>query len=136
VNNIMMRMSVATPLRQTSVPTKRLPMITPIASTAAVTATPWITRAPNVTPNPIRMTFIADPSVRNVTRSKCHRANRSSFEGRGDPAEQARLYLAAVDLIQHFVSSDGIEIVGDVAEARLAIALHQELHSFELLAVN
>jgi hypothetical protein len=42
--------------------------------------------------------------------------------------------FVAVDLIQHFVSSTGVEIVGDAVDARFVIALYQDLDSCELLA--
>ena len=57
-----------------------------------------------------------------------------SFQHRGDPPKQTRSDFAAVDLIEHFVSSTGVEIVGDVVYARFVIALYQDLDSFELLA--
>jgi len=39
-----------------------------------------------------------------------------------DPAKQECPDLVAVDLIEHFVSSTGIEIVGDAVDAGIAIA--------------
>jgi hypothetical protein len=57
-----------------------------------------------------------------------------SFDHRSDPGEQARSHFFLVDLIEHFVSSAGVEIVGDDAFARFAIAGHQQVDAFELLA--
>src|SRR5262245_18559402 len=59
---------------------------------------------------------------------------RLSLQHRRDPAEQARMDFVAVDLIEHFVSSSGVEIVGDVVNARFTIAVYQDLESFESLA--
>src|ERR1700754_1321184 len=47
---------------------------------------------------------------------------------------QVRPDFAAIDLIEHFVSPTGVKIMGDVVDARSAIAVHQQLDSFELLA--
>jgi hypothetical protein len=59
---------------------------------------------------------------------------RQLVEPSRDPAKQACPDFVAVDLIEHFVSSTGIEIVGDAVDAGVAIALYQEWDSFELLA--
>lgn len=54
-----------------------------------------------------------------------------SFQHRRDPAEQVSQDFGAVNLIEHFMSSTGIEIVRDVAQARFVIT--QDLNAFELL---
>src|SRR5690349_4744694 len=44
------------------------------------------------------------------------------FQGLGDPAEQAGVDVASVDLVQHLVSTARIKIEGDVAQPRIAVA--------------
>ena len=56
-----------------------------------------------------------------------------SIHNRGDPPEQARIDLATVDLVEHFVSATRIEIVGDVPEAGYSIALHEKPNPLQLL---
>lgn len=57
----------------------------------------------------------------------------SSFQHRREPSKQVCTDFVAVDLIEHFVSSTGVEVVRDVVDARFAIAIYQQLNSFELL---
>jgi hypothetical protein len=42
--------------------------------------------------------------------------------------------FVAVDLIEHFVSSTGVEVMGDADDPRFLIALYQDPDSLELLA--
>src|SRR4051794_26949814 len=42
-------------------------------------------------------------------------------QGLGDPAEQADVDVAPVDLVQHLVSAARVEIEGDVAQAGIAV---------------
>ena len=42
--------------------------------------------------------------------------------------------FAPVDFIKHFVASTGVEIMTDVANTRLAMALYERFNTFELLA--
>jgi hypothetical protein len=46
----------------------------------------------------------------------------AAFQYSRDPTEQSCPDFAAVNLIEHFVSSTGVEIVGDAIDARFAIA--------------
>ena len=55
------------------------------------------------------------------------------FQCPGNPAEQAGLDLASVDLVQHRVSTARIEIEGDVAQPGVAVAANQCVESPELL---
>src|SRR5205807_1262427 len=50
------------------------------------------------------------------------------------PAKQACPDFVTIDLVEHFVSSTGVEIVGDVVDAHCVIAVYQEPDFFELLA--
>src|SRR6266404_2366536 len=53
---------------------------------------------------------------------------------RRDPGEQACPYFVAVDLVQHLVSSAGVKIVRDTAEAGGAITVHPQARSLEVVA--
>src|SRR5271163_3022349 len=55
------------------------------------------------------------------------------FQCLGNPAEQAGLDLASVDLVQHFVSTARIEIESDVAQPGIAVAANQCVESPQLL---
>src|SRR5262249_8727213 len=56
------------------------------------------------------------------------------LERRGDPGNEPLPDLVTVGLVEHFVASAGVETSGDVAEARLAVAVHKELDPREVLA--
>jgi hypothetical protein len=51
------------------------------------------------------------------------------FQCPGNPAEQAGLDLASVDLVQHLVSTARIKIEGDVAQPGIAVAANQCVES-------
>src|SRR5437899_10582073 len=53
---------------------------------------------------------------------------------RRDPREQACSHFVAIDLVQHLVSSAGVEIAGDIGETRSAIAFHKQADAFEVVA--
>src|SRR6266403_783233 len=55
------------------------------------------------------------------------------FQCLGNPAEQAGLDLASVDLVQHLVSTARIKVEGDVAQPGIAAAANQCLESPQLL---
>src|SRR6202030_2099009 len=55
------------------------------------------------------------------------------FQCPGDPAEQASLDLAPVDLIQHLVSTARIKIESDVAQPGIAVAANQCVESPQAL---
>ena len=57
-------------------------------------------------------------------------ADRTLF----DPAKKIRTDFVTVDLVEHFVSSTSVEIVGDITDTRRPIALYKDGHSFQLLA--
>ena len=57
-----------------------------------------------------------------------------SVEQRRQPVKQVSKDFAPVDFIKHFVASTGVEIMTDVANTRLAMALYERFNTFELLA--
>jgi hypothetical protein len=57
-----------------------------------------------------------------------------SRQHRKDPVKQASPDFAPVDLVEHFVPSTGVEIVGDIRDVCFVIKLNQNPDSFELLA--
>lgn len=59
---------------------------------------------------------------------------RLSGKNSGDPPKEIRPDFVTVDLVEHFVSSTRIEIVGDITDTCGTIALYQGRHTFELLA--
>src|SRR6266566_2803134 len=85
-----------------------------------------------LSPEKILSAAIASSSIKFV-RPEELRARLPSFQHRSDPAKQVCLDFDAVDFIEHFVPTPKVEIVGDVVDARIAIALDQDLDSFELL---
>jgi len=54
-----------------------------------------------------------------------------SFQHWRDPAKQVYPDFVAVDLIEHFMSSTGTEIVGNTIDARCMVALYQDLDWFK-----
>src|SRR6266446_3943916 len=57
-----------------------------------------------------------------------------SVQHRKDPRQEICPDFIAVDLIQHFVPSTGIELVRNVVESRFFVSENQGIDSFELLA--
>ena len=51
-----------------------------------------------------------------------------------NPEKQIRLDFTTVDLVEHFVSSPRVEMVADIVDTRLVVAIDKETNSFELLA--
>src|SRR5258708_70873 len=56
------------------------------------------------------------------------------FQCLENPAEQAGLDLASVDLVQHLVSTARIKIEGDVAQPGISVAANQSVESPQLLS--
>ena len=55
------------------------------------------------------------------------------FQCPGNPAEQAGLDVAPVDLVQHLVATARIKIDGDVAQPGIAVAADQGVKPAQLL---
>jgi hypothetical protein len=51
----------------------------------------------------------------------------------GLPNQELRSNLATVELIEHFVPSTFVEIIGDSAHPRFAVALAKGANAFQLL---
>jgi hypothetical protein len=56
--------------------------------------------------------------------------NRLPIKNTRQPKEQIHPDFAGIDFVEHFVPASGIEVVRDVDQASLTVAIHQIIHPF------
>jgi hypothetical protein len=61
-------------------------------------------------------------SILEILADATHDRLRPSGKNSDDPRKKVRTDLVAVDLVEHFVPSTSVEIMGDIGDSRCAIS--------------